>query len=146
MVNVGDKQATARQAIAQGRITMNPATLEAIMQGQSKKGDVLGIARVAGIMAAKRTSELVPLCHPIALTHVNVDLTCDKDNSCVCCVATVETMDKTGVEMEALTAVEIALLTVYDMCKSSDRGMEIQSVSLLEKSGGRSGHWKRDDA
>ena len=146
MVNVGDKQATARQAIAQGRITMNSATLEAIMQGQSKKGDVLGIARVAGIMAAKRTSELVPLCHPIALTHVNVDLTCDKDNSCVYCVATVETMDKTGVEMEALTAVEIALLTVYDMCKSSDRGMEIQSVSLLEKSGGRSGHWKRDDA
>lgn len=146
MVNVSNKHATARQAIAQGRIIMNSATLEAIMQGQSKKGDVLGIARVAGIMAAKRTSELVPLCHPIALTHVSVDLTCDKDNSCVYCVATVETMDKTGVEMEALTAVEIALLTVYDMCKSSDRGMEIQSVSLLEKSGGRSGHWKRDDA
>lgn len=146
MVDVGQKQATARRAIADGCILMNPETLQAIIDGKHKKGDVLGIARIAGIMAAKRTSELVPLCHPLSLTHVSIDLNCDVDYSKVYCSATVETHDKTGVEMEALTAVQTALLTVYDMCKSTDRGMVIQSVQLLEKSGGRSGHWRRENA
>lgn len=146
MVDVGQKQTTARRAIADGCILMNPDTLQAIIDGKHKKGDVLGIARIAGIMAAKRTSELIPLCHPLSLTHVSIELNCDVDNSRVNCSATVETHDKTGVEMEALAAVQTALLTVYDMCKSSDRGMIIQSVQLLEKSGGRSGHWRRENA
>ena len=143
MVDVGEKSATVRRAVAQGRITMNRATLEAIVSGTSKKGDVLAVARIAAIMGAKRTSELVPLCHPLSLTHVGVEFECRDDDSCVECRAIVETVDRTGVEMEALNAVQIALLTVYDMCKSSDRGMEIQSVRLEEKSGGRSGEWRR---
>ena len=143
MVDVGDKQATRRRAVADGRIKMNPATMNAILSGQNKKGDVLAVARLAGIMAAKRTADLVPLCHPLSLTHVSVDLECRMDESYVHCSATVETFDKTGVEMEALNAVQVSLLTVYDMCKAADRGMIIESVRLVQKSGGRSGEWKR---
>ncbi len=143
MVDVGEKPVTVRRAVAQGRIAMNPATLKTIIAGTSKKGDVLGIARIAGIMGSKRTSELVPLCHPLSLTHVGIEFECRVEQSCVDCSAVVETLDRTGVEMEALNAVQIALLTIYDMCKSSDRGMEIQSVRLEEKSGGRSGDWRR---
>ena len=143
MVDVGDKPISQRKAIARGRIVMQPETLQLIASGNHKKGDVLGIARVAGIMAAKKTADLVPLCHPIALTHINIDLEIDEKNHSVICRATTETRDQTGVEMEALTAVQIALLTIYDMCKSVDRGMSITKVELLEKSGGKSGHWKR---
>ena len=141
MVDVSAKAATHRIAIAQGRIVMNPATLAIILAGNAKKGDVLGIARVAGIMAAKKTSELIPLCHPLALTRVVVDLTTDSASHSVICNATVETVGPTGVEMEALTAAQIALLTIYDMCKAVDRGMVITDVRVLEKHGGKSGDW-----
>lgn len=139
MVDVGGKDHTKRVAVAQGRIVMNPQTLSIVMAGTAKKGDVLGIARVAGIMAAKKTSDLVPLCHPLALTHVNVGFTTDTANSCIVCDATVETVGPTGVEMEALTAVQVALLTIYDMCKAVDRAMVMQDIRVLEKHGGKSG-------
>lgn len=144
MVDVGDKQDTQRIAITEGRIRMRPETLQLIQRGDHKKGDVLGIARVAGIMAAKKTAELVPLCHPLALTHVNIDLTPEPEQNSVYCVSTVKTRGQTGVEMEALCATQVALLTIYDMCKAVDRGMSIEQVRLLEKSGGKSGHWHRE--
>jgi cyclic pyranopterin phosphate synthase len=146
MVDVGEKAHTHRVAVAAGTIRMQPATLQLIVGGGHRKGDVLGIARVAGIMAAKRTADLVPLCHPIALTRVDVAFEADPavDEECVRCRATAETVGPTGVEMEALCAVQVALLTIYDMCKAVDRGMVIESVRLLEKSGGRSGHWKAE--
>ena len=139
MVDVADKPATHRIAIAEGRIVMNPATLAIILAGHAKKGDVLGIARVAGIMAAKKTSDLIPLCHPLALTRVAIDFTSDEKTSSIACRAAVETVGPTGVEMEALTAAQIALLTIYDMCKAVDRGMTITDVRVLEKHGGKSG-------
>ena len=139
MVDVAAKAATHRVAIAHGRIAMNPATLSIILAGTAKKGDVLGIARVAGIMAAKKTSDLVPLCHPLALTRVAIDFTSDEKNASIECRATVETVGPTGVEIEALNAVQIALLTIYDMCKAVDRGMKITDVCVLEKHGGKSG-------
>ncbi|MCC6704146.1 MAG: cyclic pyranopterin monophosphate synthase MoaC [Thermomicrobiales bacterium] len=143
MVDVGDKSETKRIAIAAGRITMRPETAEVIRNGTAEKGDVLGVARVAGIMAAKRTWELVPMCHPLLLTRVALDLTVRGDG--VDIEATVETRGKTGVEMEALTAVSVAALTVYDMVKAIDRGMTIEAVRLLEKHGGASGDWTRED-
>lgn len=139
MVDVAAKPATHRVAVAQGRIVMNAATLAIILDGTAKKGDVLGIARIAGIMAAKKTSELIPLCHPLALTRVALEFTPDISNASISCIATVETVGPTGVEMEALTAVQIALLTIYDMCKAVDRAMVITDVKLLEKHGGKSG-------
>jgi len=145
MVDVGAKDVTHRVAVAEGRIHMLPETLDLIQKGEHKKGDVLGIARVAGIMASKRTSDLVPLCHPLALTKVSLDLTAEPETSSVHCQARAETRGQTGVEMEALCAVQVALLTVYDMCKAVDRGMEIDKVRLLEKAGGKSGHWRRED-
>jgi cyclic pyranopterin phosphate synthase len=141
MVDVGAKQETHRIALAGGTITMQPATLAIITGGTAKKGDVLGIARIAAIMAAKRTSDLVPLCHPLALTRVKVDFVTDEATSSVHCTAQVETHGKTGVEMEALTAVQVGLLTVYDMCKAVDRGMVMNNVRVLEKHGGKSGDW-----
>ena len=141
MVDVAAKPATHRVAIAAGRIAMEPATLALIEGGNAKKGDVLGIARIAGIQGAKRTSDLIPLCHPLALTRVAVDFTIDAPASCVHCQATAETIGPTGVEMEALTAVQVALLTIYDMCKAVDRGMTITDVRLMEKMGGKSGHF-----
>lgn len=142
MVDVGGKPATHRVAIARGRIDMQPQTLSLIESGTAKKGDVLGVARLAGIMAAKRTSELIPLCHPLALTRVAVDFELLPAEHAVQCTATVETVGPTGVEMEALTAVQVALLTVYDMCKAVDKGMEIGGVRVLEKHGGRSGSFR----
>ena len=139
MVDVAAKASTHRIGIAQGRIVMHPTTLAIILQGTAKKGDVLGIARIAGIMAAKKTSDLIPLCHPLALTRVAVDFTTEQESSSILCSAAVETVGPTGVEMEALTAVQIALLTIYDMCKAVDRGMTITDVKLLEKHGGKSG-------
>ena len=139
MVDVGAKPATHRIAVATGRIEMQPATLALIESGTAKKGDVLGIARVAGIMAAKKTSELIPLCHPLALTRVAVEFELLPANNAVQCTATLETVGQTGVEMEALTAVQVALLTVYDMCKAVDKRMEISGVCVLEKHGGKSG-------
>ena len=139
MVDVASKPATHRIAVAQGRILMNPATLAIILEGTAKKGDVLGIARIAGIMAAKKTSDLIPLCHPLALTHVAMAFESDVASSSISCQATVETVGPTGVEMEALTAVQVALLTIYDMCKAVDRAMVITDVKLLEKHGGKSG-------
>ncbi|MDD3517026.1 MAG: cyclic pyranopterin monophosphate synthase MoaC [Chromatiales bacterium] len=144
MVDVGAKDNTHRIAVAEGRIGMRAATLDLIRQGGHKKGDVLGIARVAGIMGAKRTADLVPLCHPIALTRVELELDTETDPPAVHCRATAETRGQTGVEMEALTAVQVALLTVYDMCKAVDRGMTIEGVRLLRKSGGKSGDWQAD--
>ncbi|MDZ7842995.1 MAG: cyclic pyranopterin monophosphate synthase MoaC [Gammaproteobacteria bacterium] len=144
MVDVGGKDSTRRVAVAGGRISMQPDTLALITAGGHKKGDVLGIARVAGIMAAKRTSELIPLCHPLAITRVDIQLAPEPEHGHVACEATVETTGQTGVEMEALTAVQIALLTIYDMCKAVDRGMTITDVRLLKKSGGKSGDWDRD--
>ena len=141
MVDVSAKGETHRVARAGGRILMLPETLEQIASGNAKKGDVLGIARIAAIQAAKRTSDLIPLCHPLALTKVSVDFELDRDAAAVECVATVETLGRTGVEMEALTAVSIGLLTIYDMCKAVDRAMRIDAVALVEKRGGRSGHW-----
>ena len=141
MVDVAAKASTHRIAIAQGRIVMHPATLAIILQGNAKKGDVLGIARIAGIMAAKKTSELIPLCHPLALTRVAVEFSSSEADSCILCSAAAETIGPTGVEMEALTAVSVACLTLYDMLKAADRGMVISQVRLLSKSGGRSGDW-----
>ena len=141
MVNVGDKAATHRIAIATGKISMLPETFEMVKAGNHKKGDVLGIARIAGIQASKKTADLIPLCHPLALTHVSLEFqTNAKDNSITCQVKA-ETTGPTGVEMEALTAVQVALLTIYDMCKAVDRGMVMGDVKLLEKSGGKSGEW-----
>ena len=145
MVDVGDKPVTKRVAIADGQIRMQPETLKTIMENRAGKGDVLGVARIAGIMATKKTADLVPLCHPLAITNVEVDLEPQVENSAVYCRATVRTSGQTGVEMEALTAVQIALLTVYDMCKSADRGMLITNIGLLEKTGGKSGTWRRKD-
>jgi len=139
MVDVGDKAHTQRIAVAQGRITMLPATLALIQSGTAKKGDVLGIARIAGIQASKRTSDLIPLCHPIALTRVTVDFDIEPDTHSVRCVTRAECTGQTGVEMEALTACSVALLTIYDMCKAVDRGMALEGVRLMEKRGGKSG-------
>lgn len=143
MVDVGDKAITQRTAVCEGFIEMLPDTLALIMAGNHKKGDVLGIARIAGIMASKKTAELIPLCHPLPITHVEIQLQPQPAQNRVHCLTTVKTNGQTGVEMEALTATQIALLTIYDMCKAVDRGMVIQSVRLLEKSGGKSGHWQR---
>lgn len=141
MVDVGAKPATERVAVAEGHIRMRPETLTLIVQGGHKKGDVLGIARIAGLMACKRTADLIPLCHPIPIAHAEVELSAQAEESRVHCRATVKTVGPTGVEMEALLAVQIALLTIYDMCKAVDRGMSLESVRLLEKAGGKSGHW-----
>jgi cyclic pyranopterin phosphate synthase len=143
MVDVGAKASTHRVAVATGRIQMLASTLALIQSGTAKKGDVLGIARIAGIQGAKRTSDLIPLCHPLALTRVTVDFVVlpDGQTPSVVCKASAETVGQTGVEMEALTAVQVALLTIYDMCKAADRGMTITDVKLLEKQGGKSGHW-----
>lgn len=143
MVDVGGKPDSRRVAIAVGRISMLPDTLARILEGTTAKGDVLGVARIAGIQATKRTAELIPLCHPIALTRVAIEFAPDHDSHAISCVATAETVGKTGVEMEALTGVSVALLTIYDMCKAVDRGMTISGVGLLEKSGGKSGMWRR---
>jgi len=142
MVDVGAKAATHRVAVATGRIEMLPTTWGLIASGTAKKGDVLGIARIAGIQGAKKTSDLIPLCHPLALTRVAVDFEMiESPTPSVVCTVTAETVGPTGVEMEALTAVQVALLTIYDMCKAADRGMTITDVRLLEKQGGKSGHW-----
>ena len=141
MVDVGEKAETHRIAVATGRISMLPTTLELIQQGNAKKGDVLGIARIAAIQASKKTSDLIPLCHPIALTRVTVSFDVIESTSSVVCTATTETYGKTGVEMEALSAVSVGLLTIYDMCKAVDRGMTISEIQLLEKHGGKSGDW-----
>ena len=143
MVDVAGKAVTHRSALAEGMIKMQAETLALITAGGHKKGDVLGVARVAGIMAAKKTAELVPLCHPLTLTRIEIELEPVAEGPGVRCRARVETEGQTGVEMEALNAVQVALLTIYDMCKAVDRGMSIESVRLLEKSGGRSGHWVR---
>jgi len=146
MVDVADKDVTRRRAIASGQIQMQKSTLQMIQAGEHKKGDVLGIARIAGIMAAKKTADLIPLCHPLMLTHVQVEFEINKtseDAASIHCHATVETAGKTGVEMEALTAVQVALLTIYDMCKAVDRGMSMTDIQLEEKQGGKSGTWKR---
>jgi cyclic pyranopterin phosphate synthase len=144
MVDIADKASTERRAIAAGRIVMQAETLDLIRQGKHRKGDVLGVARIAGIMATKRTADLVPMCHPLALTHVAVEFDVDADANAIDCTVTAETTGQTGVEMEALTGVQVSLLTIYDMCKAVDRGMVISDIRLLEKSGGKSGHWKRD--
>ena len=141
MVDVGAKDATRRIAVATGRIEMKPETFALVASGTAKKGDVLGVARIAGIMAAKKTHELIPLCHPIALTRVALEFELREAENAVDCTATAETVGQTGVEMEALTAVQVALLTIYDMCKAVDRGMVIGGVRLLEKHGGKSGAW-----
>ena len=141
MVDVADKAPTHRLARARGSIRMLPATLALIESGTAKKGDVLGIARIAAIQGTKRTADLIPLCHPLALTHVGVEFAVDAESSTVTCEVKVETIGRTGVEMEALTAVSVALLTIYDMCKAVDRAMYIENVHLLEKVGGKSGHW-----
>jgi cyclic pyranopterin phosphate synthase len=142
MVGVADKADTRRIAVASGRIRMLPDTLARILEGRAGKGDVLGVARIAAIQATKRTAELIPLCHPIALTRVGVEFEPDVSSASVSCVVTAETVGKTGVEMEALTGVSVALLTIYDMCKAVDRGMTLSDVCLVEKQGGRSGHWR----
>ncbi len=142
MVDVGDKAITQRTAIAEGYIEMQRDTLQLIIDGSHKKGDVLAVARIAGIMASKKTSDLIPLCHPLPITHVEINLTAETDKNRVHCRSTVKTNGQTGVEMEALNATQIALLTIYDMCKAVDRGMVIESVRLLEKDGGKSGHWQ----
>ncbi|MDH5694568.1 MAG: cyclic pyranopterin monophosphate synthase MoaC [Gammaproteobacteria bacterium] len=143
MVDVGHKEITVREAVTEGRIYMEADTLRRIMEGTHKKGDVLGIARVAGIMGAKQCANLVPLCHPLMITNVELDLTPDPENNCVYAKGVVRCNGQTGVEMEALCAVQVALLTIYDMCKAVDRGMVITDVGLLEKQGGKSGHWKK---
>jgi cyclic pyranopterin phosphate synthase len=144
MIDVGEKAVTQRIAITEGYIEMQPETLRLVMEGGHKKGDVLTIARIAGIMASKKTADLIPLCHPLPLTHVEINLTAETGKSRIRCQTTVKTSGQTGVEMEALNATQIALLTIYDMCKAVDRGMIIQSVQLLEKQGGKSGHWQRN--
>jgi cyclic pyranopterin phosphate synthase len=141
MVDIAGKDVTQRVARAAGRIRMRPATLRQIAAGRARKGDVLGVARIAAIQAAKRTADLIPLCHPLTLTHVSVDFTLERKAGAVRCEATVATTGRTGVEMEALTAVAAGLLTIYDMCKSADRGMRLERIGLLEKKGGKSGHW-----
>ena len=141
MVDVGGKAANAREAVARGTIRMQAETLKLVVAGGHKKGDVLAVARIAGIMAAKKTAELIPLCHPIALTRVEVELHADEKENVIHCRATAATVGQTGVEMEALTAVQIALLTIYDMCKAVDRGMTITDVGLVSKTGGKSGPW-----
>jgi cyclic pyranopterin monophosphate synthase len=142
MVNVGDKASTHRIAIATGTISMRPETLKMVEEGNHKKGDVIGIARIAGIQASKKSAELIPLCHPLALTHVSIEFKISPEDSSISCIARTETNGQTGVEMEALTAVQVALLTIYDMCKAVDRGMVMGDVKLLEKSGGKSGEWE----
>lgn len=141
MVDVGDKSHTKRTAVATGSITMLPETLQLITKGEAKKGDVLGIARIAAIQASKKTADLIPLCHPIALTSVKVNFDVLEAESTIVCQVTCETVGQTGVEMEALTAVQVALLTIYDMCKAVDRGMVMAEIKLLEKHGGKSGDW-----
>lgn len=141
MVDVAAKPLTHRVAVAEGTIRMQRTTFDLIRQGQARKGDVIGIARIAAIMAAKKTPELIPLCHPLPLTSVAVDFEMVEAGPAVRCVVTAETVGNTGVEMEALTAVQVGLLTIYDMCKAADRGMEMTGVRLLEKQGGKSGHW-----
>ena len=143
MVDVSAKAETHRVARAAGTIRMQPATLALIAGGQAGKGDVIGIARIAAIQAAKRTAELIPLCHPLPLTRVSAEFTLDQAASAVHCVVQTETLGRTGVEMEALTAVQVGLLTIYDMCKAADRGMTMTDIRLLEKQGGKSGHWTR---
>lgn len=144
MVDVGNKSDTNRVAIAQGNIRMLPETLALIMQGDAKKGDVLGIARIAAIQASKRTADLIPLCHPISLTKVSVGFEIDTPNNTIYCQVIAQCTGKTGVEMEALTATSVALLTIYDMVKAADKGMVISEIKLLEKQGGKSGHWKAE--
>jgi cyclic pyranopterin phosphate synthase len=141
MVDVGDKAETERVAVATGRVVMRLETLQRIQAGTAAKGDVLGVARIAAIQGAKRTAELIPLCHPIALTRVAVEFSVDEAHSAVHCTATAQSYGRTGVEMEALTAVTVGLLTIYDMCKVVDRSMRFEGVRLLEKRGGKSGHW-----
>ena len=141
MVDVGDKASTKRIAIASGIISMLPATLKLIQEGDAKKGDVLGVARIAAIQGSKKTSELIPLCHPIALTKVAITFEIDETATAITCTAQCDTIGQTGVEMEALTAVSVGLLTIYDMCKAVDRAMTISNIKLLEKHGGKSGAW-----
>jgi cyclic pyranopterin phosphate synthase len=141
MVDVSGKDVTHRVARAAGRIRMKPETLALIREGNAKKGDVIGVARIAAIQAAKRTSDLIPLCHPLPITRVAVEFALDEAASAVICTAQVETHGRTGVEMEALTAVQVGLLTVYDMCKAADRGMVMEQIRVLEKHGGKSGDW-----
>ena len=143
MVDVGDKASTRRVAVASGKISMLPSTLALIQKGDTKKGDVLGVARIAAIQASKKTSDLIPLCHPIALTRVSITFDIDEKHTCITCTATAETTGQTGVEMEALVSVSVGLLTIYDMCKAADRGMTMGDIKLLEKMGGKSGHWAR---
>jgi len=143
MVDVSDKPESRRVARAEGRIRMLPATLALVLEGRAGKGDALGVARVAAIQATKRTAELIPLCHPLALTRVAAEFETDAGRSVITLTVTVETLGRTGVEMEALTGVSVGLLTIYDMCKAVDRAMTIEDVRLLEKSGGRSGHFRR---
>ena len=143
MVDVSAKSETRRVARAEGRIVMQPATLARILAGDNKKGDVIGIARLAAIQGAKRTADLIPLCHPIFLTRVAADFSIEGDTT-IRCTVTAETVGRTGVEMEALTAVQVGLLTIYDMCKAIDKGMTMEGIRLLEKEGGKSGHWKAE--
>ena len=143
MVDVGDKDVTQRVAVAEGFIRMQAETVQRILQGTHKKGDVLAVARVAGVMASKRTADLIPLCHPLQLSHVDIQLNVDEKEQFVHCVVEVKTSGKTGVEMEALTAVQVTLLTIYDMCKAMDRGMMMTDIGLLKKVGGKSGEWAR---
>lgn len=145
MVDVAEKAETHRVARAAGRIVMQSATLKMILEGSGKKGDVLGVARLAAIQASKRASELIPLCHPLALTRVGVEFNVDEPNVAIECIVTAETVGRTGVEMEALTATSVGLLTIYDMCKSVDRGMRMDGIRLLEKQGGKSGHWLAEE-
>ncbi len=141
MVDIGDKPHSKRVAIAQGRILMQTETLQVILQGTAKKGDVLGIARIAAIQASKKTSDLIPLCHPLSLSRVDVSFVAEEASHSILCRVQCETTGQTGVEMEALTAVQVGLLTIYDMCKAIDRGMTMQDIQLLEKHGGKSGDW-----
>jgi cyclic pyranopterin phosphate synthase len=145
MVDVGGKDATARRAVARGTVRMSPQTAAAVAAGDAPKGDVLGVARVAGIMAAKRTGELIPLCHPLSLDHVDVDGTVDAAAGTVTLTATASTTGRTGVEMEAMTAISVAALTVYDMVKGLDKGVAIEQIVLVAKDGGKSGSWRRED-
>jgi cyclic pyranopterin monophosphate synthase len=144
MVDVGGKKVTQRTAVTEGYIEMQPETLQIILNGGHKKGDVLAIARIAGIMASKKTADLIPLCHPLPITHIEINLSAEIEKNRIRCQTTVKTNGQTGVEIEALCATQIALLTIYDMCKAVDRGMLIQSVQLLEKDGGKSGRWQRN--
>ena len=144
MVDVSDKDVTDRTATARGSVLMAPETLQLIIDGTVKKGDVISVARLAGIMAAKRTADLIPLCHPLALNRIDVDLSCDPDRNAIEIVATCRVSGRTGVEMEALTAVSTAALTVYDMCKAVDRGMQLTDIRLVHKAGGKSGEFKVD--